>query len=97
MVRVSAMHDEHVVQGHLAGREDNVDGLPLVDRGGDLLSARKQVFLGEGVAMRDLGPVGSRNHAHAATLRRARRQRDPGRDVVYQVPVWLTHWAASLE
>ena len=43
-----------MVQRHLAGLQGDVDGVLLVDLHRDLLPARQQVVLGEGVVVRNL-------------------------------------------
>ena len=87
-VRLGAVHELDVMQRHLAGLEQDRHGLRLLDVDRDLLTAREQVVLVEGVDMGQLvAGVRAGNHLHAAADEVAARERDPrGDDVVRLEP-----------
>lgn len=76
------VEDVAVVERHLAGPQDQVHRLRLVHLDGHLVSIPQQMVL---VAGDDVGEdgvaVGAGHHPHAAVLRRAVPERDPGRGV----------------
>ena len=79
LIGPGAVDQLDVMQRHLARLHDQVLGLTFVDLDLDLLAAREQVVRGKGLGVRQHVPlVAARDHAHAAALGRARRERDPG-------------------
>ena len=78
-VRCRAVDQHDVMERGLAGRELDADRLVLVDADLDLLAARQQVVLVEGVAVGDLLVMAAGHELHAAVRevgrgsRRARR------------------------
>ena len=77
-VRVRAVDDVDVMERHLAGPQDDVDGILLVDLHLDLLSPAQAVVRGVCVPVReDRPPVRARHHSHAAVVESAVGQGDP--------------------
>ena len=72
-----AVHDQHVMERHLAGGQHDVDRILLVDVSRDLLTARQQIVPVGGVAMGELARLAARHDAHAAGLRRTWAERNP--------------------
>ena len=89
-VGVRTVHELDVMQGHLAGLQGQSHSLALVDVDRDLLAARQQVVLVEGVHVGQLiDLVAAGNHLHIAALFGHVGQCDPGRDhfVRVQAPI----------
>ena len=76
-VRLRAVHHLDVMQRHLARLEDAIHRLSLVDLHRDLLAARKQVVLVEGIDMRELLAFGEPGMKCMQPLSRLAGERHP--------------------
>ena len=82
-VRPRAVHQQHVMQRHLARLERHVDTLAVGHVDGDLLAAGQQVVAGEGVAMLELVlEMAARPELHGAAFDRCVGEGHPGGDDV---------------
>ena len=79
-VRTGSMDDRVMMQGHLAGSQDDIDGIRIIHFDLDLLTPSKKVIRPARFAMGQCSlQVGAWHDAEATVLTGAVKQRDPGR------------------
>jgi len=84
-VRAGGMRRQAVVERRLARRQADVDDRGLVNLHGDLLAAGQHVVVSLVLEVAQPGAMAAARIAHAAVLRRGRREGDPGGEHLHRL------------